>query len=194
MNAAAIPTIRVNLLPHRELARAARQRQFVSMLLLTLILAGAAVAAGQVVFSGMRAAQQSRNQFLEAEIAKLDAQIAEIRKLKDETQALLERKRVVEVLQTNRGEVVHLFDELARRLPDGVHLKSVKQSGDTIAISGYAQSQARVSTLMRNLDESPWLEQPRVVEIKAVTVNNLQSNEFSLSVVQTARTPQEPDA
>lgn len=189
-----MPTVRINLLPHRELARAARQRQFISLLLLTLILAGAVVAAGQVVFSGMRSAQQSRNQFLEGEITKLDVQIAEIRKLKEETQALLERKRVVEVLQTNRSEVVHLFDELVRRLPDGVHLKSIKQTGNVIAITGYAQSQARVSTLMRSLDESPWLEQPRVVEIKATTVNNQQSNEFSLSIVQTAQTQEEPGA
>ena len=99
--------------------------------------------------------QQSRNKYLQDEIVKLDKQIAEIQKLKDQTAALLARKRVVETLQGNRSEVVHLLDQLVRQLPDGVYLKGIKQTGTEVTITGFTQSQARVSTLMRNLESSP---------------------------------------
>ena len=181
--------IRINLLPHRELARAARRRQF-------NILLGFAVAAGVLVvvlghslIAARQASQETRNAFLEQEIAKLDGQIGEIKKIKEQTQALLARKQVVETLQSNRTEVVHLFDQMIRLLPDGLYLKSLKQAGDTITLSGYTQSSARVSTLMRNLDDSPWFERSTLVEIKAATVNNLRANEFVLTVKQTRQTP-----
>ena len=98
---------------------------------------------------------------------------------------MLERKQVVETLQSNRTEVVHLFDQMIRLLPDGLYLKSFKQTADIVNIGGYTQSSARVSTLMRSLEESPWFEQPSLIEIKAATVNNLRANEFVLSVKQT---------
>jgi type IV pilus assembly protein PilN len=177
--------IRINLLPHRELARAARRRQF-------NILLGIAVAAGVLVvvlghslIAARQSAQEARNAYLEKEIAKLDEQIGEIKKIREQTQALLERKQVVETLQSNRTEVVHLFDQMIRLLPDGLYLKSFKQTGDAVTISGYTQSSARVSTLMRSLDDSPWFESARLVEIKAATVNNLRANEFVLTVKQT---------
>lgn len=177
--------IRINLLPHRELARAARRRQFAMLL-------GIAVAAGVIVVvlgHGLIAARQStqeaRNTYLDQEIAKLDIQIAEIKKIREQTQALLERKQVVETLQSNRTEVVHLFDQMIRLLPDGLYLKSFKQAGDSVTISGYTQSSARVSTLMRALDDSPWFESATLIEIKAATVNNLRANEFVLTVKQT---------
>ena len=85
------------------------------------------------------------------------------------TAALLARKKVVETLQSNRAEVVHLLDELARQLPDGVYLKTIKQAGNRVTINGFTQSQARVSTLMRNLEASPYLENANLIEIKAVT-------------------------
>ena len=94
-------------------------------------------------------------------------------------------KQVVETLQSNRTEVVHLFDQMIRLLPDGLYLKSFKQTADVVNIGGYTQSSARVSTLMRSLEESPWFEQPSLVEIKAASVNNLRANEFMLSVKQT---------
>ena len=119
------------------------------------------------------------------EIAKLDVQIGEIKKIREQTQALLERKQVVETLQSNRTEVVHLFDEMIRQLPEGLYLKAIKQTGSDIQIQGYTQSSARVSSLMRNLDASPWFENPRLVEIKSATVNNLRANEFNLTVRQT---------
>jgi type IV pilus assembly protein PilN len=177
--------IRINLLPHREIKRAARRRQFGVLLVAALVLAAGVIGLGQAAISNRLAVQDERNAFLEQEIAKLDIKIREIRKIKEETRALLERKQVVEALQSNRTEVVHLFDEIIRILPEGLYVKSVKQNGEQIELLGYTQSSARVSTLMRNLEDSPWFEQPSLVEIKAATVNNLRANEFSLKVRQT---------
>jgi type IV pilus assembly protein PilN len=180
--------IRINLLPHREIKRAARRRQFGVLLAATLVAAVGVIGLGQAAISNRVAAQEERNVYLEQEIAKLDVQIKEIKRIKEETRALLERKQVVETLQSNRTEVVHLFDEIIRILPEGLYVKSVKQSGDQIELLGYTQSSARVSTLMRNLEDSPWFEQPTLVEIKAATVNNLRANEFNLKVKQTRQT------
>jgi len=177
--------IRINLLPHREIKRAARRRQFNYLLVATLVLAIGVIGLGQVWISGRLDYQEERNSVLRLEITKLDSQIKEIKKIREETQALLERKQVVETLQSNRTEVVHLFDEIIRVLPEGLYIKSLKQAGDQIELSGYTQSSARVSTLMRNLEDSPWFEQPTLVEIKAATVNNLRANEFNLRVKQT---------
>ena len=177
--------IRINLLPHRELKRAARRRQLNVLLGIAVITGLVTVALGHTVIASRQSSQQARNTFLTQEIAKLDNQIVEIKKIREQTQALLERKQVVETLQSNRTEVVHLFDQMIRLLPDGLYLKSFKQTGDVVSIGGYTQSSARVSTLMRSLEESPWFEQPRLIEIKAATVNNLRANEFVLSVKQT---------
>ncbi len=178
-------TIRINLLPHREIKRAARRRQFGVLLVATLVLAAGVIGLGQVAISNRLTVQDERNAYLEQEIAKLDIQIKEIKKIKEETRALLERKQIVETLQSNRTEVVHLFDEIIRILPEGLYVKSIKQTDDRIELLGYTQSSARVSTLMRSLEDSPWFEQPALVEIKAATVNNLRANEFNLTVKQT---------
>lgn len=178
-------SIRINLLPHRELKRAARRRQMNVLLGVAVAIGVLSVALGHTVIAARNSAQEERNAFLTQEIAKLDAQIVEIKKIREQTQALLERKQVVETLQSNRTEVVHLFDQMIRLLPDGLYLKSFKQTADEVNIGGYTQSSARVSTLMRSLEESPWFEQPRLIEIKAATVNNLRANEFLLSVKQT---------
>jgi len=177
--------IRINLLPHRELARAARRRQFNVLLGIAVAAGVIAVVLGHGVIAANQSAQDERNAFLEQEIARLDVQIGEIKKIREQTQALLERKQVVETLQSNRTEVVHLFDQMIRLLPDGLYLKSFKQAGDIVTISGYTQSSARVSTLMRNLNDSSWFESANLVEIKSATVNNLRANEFVLSVKQT---------
>ena len=174
--------IRINLLPHREIRRKQQQQQFF-ILLFGVVIIGAAV--WFVVHSYLdeqHELQMSRNKYLQDEIVKLDKQIAEIQKLKDQTAALLARKRVVETLQGNRSEVVHLLDQLVRQLPDGVYLKSIKQSGPRVTINGFTQSQARVSTLMRNLESSPQLENPGLVEIKAVTQGGQRINEFLMNV------------
>lgn len=183
--------IRINLLPHRELARAARKRQFVILLGLALGLACGIVVVGHLLIQARYDNQVARNDYLKQQITLLDSQIGEIKKIKEETQALLARKQVVETLQSNRTEVVHLFDELIRILPDGLYLKSFQQVDSTITLVGYTQSSARVSTLMRNLDASPWFEAPALVEIKAATVNNLRANEFTLTVKQTQQKPLE---
>lgn len=174
--------IRINLLPHRELKRKARQQQIaifagvVSFLGILVVWGVYTIIAGNIEY------QNARNQFLQSRIAVLDREIAEIRNIKAQTQELLARKHVVETLQNSRSEVVHLLDQLARLLPDGVYLHSVKQNGQNITLVGYAQSNAWVSMLMRNLESSSWLESPLLVEIKAITVNNIRQNEFNMRV------------
>jgi type IV pilus assembly protein PilN len=175
-------TVRINLLPHREQKRAARQRQFLILAGLVLVFGVVVALAGHTFISAKIDNQEGRNSFLKAEIAKLDKQIAEINTLKEKTQALLERKKVVESLQADRSLVVHLLDQLVRRLPDGVYLKSIERKGNDVKLVGYAQSNARVASLMRNLDDSPWLESPVLIETKAVMVNNLRVSEFTLEV------------
>lgn len=174
--------IRINLLPHRQLKKAHQQRLF-AILGAVVVAAGLAVVIlGQMWIMNAQSNQDRRNAFLREEIAKLEKQIAEIKQLKEKTQDLLDRKEVVESLQSNRDEAVHLFDELTKRLPDGLYLKSVKQAGEVVALSGYAQSSARVSTFMRSLEEAALFEEPVLIEVKSAMVGPLRVNEFSLNV------------
>jgi len=174
--------IRINLLPHRALKRAALQRQFFIVAAMVAIIGVGIWFAVHSMLSDRIENQLGRNKLLEEEIVVLDKQIEEIKKLREQTAQLLARKKVVESLQANRAESVHLLDELVRQLPDGVYLKGVKQTGQKVAINGYAQSNARVSTLMRNLESSPWLEQASLVEIKTATQGNQRLSEFQLNV------------
>jgi type IV pilus assembly protein PilN len=160
--------VRINLLPHREEKRAARQRQFISLAISLAILGLAVVGLVHGFLGAQIDNQKSRNTLLKGEIAKLDEQIKEIDKLRDQIQQVLARKQVVETLQANRSETVHLLDQLVRQLPDGVYLRSIKQTGAKVTLVGYAQSNARVSTLMRNIESSPWITQPELVEVKLV--------------------------
>ena len=174
--------MRINLLPHRQIKRAAKQREFG---LMGLMAAGAACA---VVFLGwqfLRAqnnTQLERNSRLEKANTDLDKQIADIKDLKDQINNVLERKHVVENLQTNRSQAVVILDELTRQLPEGVYLKSIKQTGNLITIDGVADTNARVATLVRNLSISNWMESPNLVVINATTVNNIKQNEFTVTV------------
>lgn len=174
--------IRINLLPHREMKRAVRRREFNFILLGVLVGCAAFWYVGKLYLDERIASQQRRNDLLVAENKKLTEQIDEIKRLKEQTSALLARKSVVETLQVNRSASVKLVDQLVRQLPDGVYLKAVKQTGQKINMVGLAQSNARVSTLMRNLESSPYLEKPELVEIKAVTDRNQRANEFSLNI------------
>ena len=174
--------IRINLLPHREAKRAQRRREFNFILVGVLVAAAALWYVGKLYLDERTATQQRRNDLLVSENKKLTEQIEEIKKLKDQTAALLARKQVVETLQVNRSASVKLVDQLVRQLPDGVYLKSVKQTGQKINLVGIAQSNARVSTLMRNLESSPYLQSAELVEIKAVTDRNQRANEFSLNI------------
>jgi len=173
-------TVRVNLLPHRE-ERRKRQRQHF------FVLAGGTAVVGLLLVGAVHTfyqrqidTQVDRNQFLKAEIAKLDQEIAEIDSLKAEIAALLARKNVIETLQRDRAQTVRLLDELVRQMPEGVYLRSLTQRGLRIDIGGYAQSNARVSTLMRNIDSSPWLEKPVLVEVKASSVEKKRVSDFTM--------------
>jgi len=186
--------VRINLLPHREQKRQARQRQFVSMAIGLAVLALAVVGLVHVGIAARIENQNGRNALLKTEIAKLDEQIKEIDKLREQTQALLARKQIVETLQSNRTEAVHALDQLVRQLPDGVYLRSVKQNGARLTLIGYAQSNARVSTLMRNIESSPWLEKPELVEIKSVALDKQKVNEFTLNLQLKRQTEANPGA
>ena len=178
--------IRINLLPHREQKRQARQRQFYTLMISLAVLGLAVIALVHGVLVNQIERQESRNKVLKTEIAKLDEQIKEIDRLRDQIQAVLARKQVVETLQGNRSEAVHLLDQLVRQLPDGIYLRTVRQAGAKVTVVGYAQSNARVSTLMRNIEASPWLTKPELAEIKLVAMpgskdQSQKINEFTLS-------------
>ncbi len=174
--------IRINLLPHREEKRKARRQQFI-LLSALMALAGLVVwFVGHTLIAGYIDGQDAKNAFLKQEIAALDNDIAEIKGLREQAEALLSRKQVIESLQTNRTETVLVFNELARQLPEGVYLKSLKQTGPRINLVGYAQSNARVSNLMRNLEASPHLQNADLVEVKAAVLNTRRVSEFSLNV------------
>lgn len=174
--------IRINLLPHREEKRKARRQQFALFSALVAVVGLVVWFIGHTILTGYLDSQDAKNAFLKQEIAALDKEIVEIKGLREQAEALLSRKQVIESLQSNRMETVQLFNELVRQMPEGVYLKSLKQSGSKINLSGYAQSNARVSTLMRNLEASPHLERADLVEVKAAVLNTRRVSEFTLNV------------
>lgn len=180
--------IRVNLLPHREEKRKARRTQFYAMSGLVLVLAGLIWLFGFLTISRWIASQDEKNAFLKTEIAALDKDIAEIKQLKEKMDIQLARNRVIEALQATRAETVHLFTELARQVPDGISLRSVKQTGRKITLNGLAQANARVSELMQKLDASPLLERPVLIEIKAANLDRRRVSEFNLTIDITQQT------
>lgn len=184
--------IRINLLPHRAEKRRAQQIQFIAFSVISVVLGALIVGFVHVTIMAQIDYQERRNVFLNKEIVVLDKQIDEIKKLREQTKSLLARKNVVENLQSTRADVVHLLDQMLRILPDGVYLKSIKQVGSKISLIGYAQSNARVSTLMRSIEDSPWLEAPTLIEIHATTVSGTRLSEFSLSFNLTKQTPVAP--
>ncbi|MBV1775470.1 PilN domain-containing protein [Burkholderiaceae bacterium DAT-1] len=174
--------IRINLLPHREQKRKARAARFAVVAFVAALTGVAIVGAGYLMLSAEIAMQDSRNAFLQEENSKLDKQIAEIETLKKERQLLLDRKKVVERLQTNRAEAVNILDQLIRQTPEGIYFKDLKQSGELITLSGYAQSGARVSTLMRSLSDSPEFQLPFPVEIRGAQLSGQRVSEFTLTI------------
>ena len=173
---------RINLLPWRAERRKARQKEFGVMLglaalagiLLTLLIV--------TIYNGRIAGQEARNQYLRDEIAKVDAQIKEIDELDKKKSKLLARKEVIEQLQANRSQMVHLFDSLVRTIPDGVTLTSIKQEGEILTLNGRSQSNARVSTYMRNLEGSGWMTNPDLNIIEAKEGKPGLPYEFNLKV------------
>ncbi len=184
---------RINLLPHREMRRERRKKDFVALGLFTAIVAGAGCVLVALAIDSRIDDQRARNDFIRAENAKLDEQIKEIATLRAEIESLRARQAAVESLQTNRTIPVHLMDELVKHVPEGLYLKSMRQDERKVTLVGYAQSNERVSELLRNLsNHTPWLERPELVEIKAVQLGGAKSNandtgrrlfEFSLNAL-----------
>jgi type IV pilus assembly protein PilN len=165
--------IRINLLPHREERRKQKQKDFVALMLLSGIFGALIVIAVGAYFSSQLSEQQARNSFIKAENTRLDGEIKEVANLKQEIEALKARQQAVEDLQSDRNQPVYLMDELAQQVPEGVYLKSFKQDGQRVLLNGYAQSNERVSELLRNLgNSSPWLERPDLIEIRSTSIGS----------------------
>lgn len=163
--------IRINLLPHREEKRKQRKIAFLRLLTLAALM-GLAIVVGYAGFIATKISDQSqRNNFIKAENDKLDGQIKEISTLKQEIEALKARQQAVEDLQSDRNQPVFLMDELVKQVPEGIYLRALKQDSQRVAISGYAQSNERVSELLRNLgNNSQWLERPDLIEIRSTNL------------------------
>jgi type IV pilus assembly protein PilN len=196
-----IAAIRVNLLPHRELRRERRKKDFINFAVLVGIAGAVAAFAGGVAINQQIDTQQDRNDFISAESAKLELQIAEIKTLREEISALRARQQAVENLQSDRTVPVHLFDELVRLAPEGLYLRQLRHEDGRIALAGHAQTNERVAELLRNLaDRSPWLERPELGEIKEIALPPLPGQkegrkvfEFSLNaLVKRPAAPAEP--
>ena len=184
--------VRINLLPHRQIKRAERQRQFNLMFVATAVAGAVLVFMGQTYVNTQIDSQSARNNRLETANTQLDKEIAEIKEGKNQINSVLERKQVVENLQTDRSQAVVVLDEIARQLPEGMILTSIKQQGKVITLQGLADTNARVATLVRNLSTSAWLERPRLIEIKAVAdkASKTKQNNFTLNVSLKAPTPE----
>lgn len=174
--------IRINLLPHREQKRRERRSQFYILSVLMGVLGAAVGLAGYTYMEGLIERQEAKNNIFRAEIAALDEQIVEIKRLREQIDALVARKQIIESLQGNRAESVHLLNELVHRMPEGMHLSAMKQNGTLVALNGFAQSNSRVSHLMRGLDDSPHLGRPDLVEVKSAVKDGRRLSDFALNI------------
>jgi type IV pilus assembly protein PilN len=173
-------TVRVNLLPHREERRKRARKHFYIVAGGTALIGALVVVAMHTYVARLIEGQEDRNRFLKGEIAKLEKEISEINSLRDQIQALLARKNIIETLQAERAQTVNLLDQLVKQTPEGVYLKQITQRGLSVNLIGYAQSNARVSTLMRNIDSSPLLEKAELIEVKAAIVDKRRISEFNM--------------
>ena len=174
---------RINLLPHREERRKRSRQHFATVAGGTAIVGVALAFLMYQYYEQQISTQNDRNTFLATEIKKLDKDIAEINELRNQIQALLARKQIIETLQADRAQTVHLLEQMVRQMPEGVYLKSMRQTAQKVHIVGFAQSNARVSTLMRNIEASPWLDQPLLVEVKAaVGADKRRVSQFDMYV------------
>ena len=172
---------KINLLPWRAERRKQREREFQTMCGGALILGALAVGMAIFHWNGLQEDQSTRNQLLEREISALDAKIKEIEELQKTREQLLQRKQIIEQLQSSRTQMVHMFDELVRTLPDGVRLTSLKQSSETLEIEGMAQSNARVSAYMRNIEKGGWIRKPDLKIVEVTTPDKSARYRFSLT-------------
>lgn len=179
----------INLLPWREVQRKEKQQTFLTMLGVMAVAGVAVVIIAHVLINDMIHNQESRNDYLQTEISKVNRRIKELKELEKIKQALLDRMEIIQQLQRSRPEIVHIFDELVTTLPDGMHLTSLSQTGNTLAISGRAESDARVSNYMRNLGASPWMADPvlSIIETRQAREGGDRKNtrSFSLNVKKT---------
>lgn len=174
--------IRINLLPHREEKRKAKRQRFFALSGMVVVLSALIVFLGWTINEQAIDAQQEKNAFLKTEIEKLDKQIAQIKSLKDEIGILLKKKEVIETLQRDRGMAVTLLVEIARQVPEGAYLKSLKQTDLKVSLTGFSQSNSRVSEFMRNLAQSPAFQNPLLIETKAVIIDKKRMQNFILTV------------
>lgn len=184
-------TTRINLLPWRESRRREQDRQILSIGVGAWVLMGLVIFYAYLHMTGLIDNQSKRNEFLEKEIKKVDEEIKEIRELQAARAALLARMRVIQQLQMDRTQVVHTFDDMVRKVPEGVYLLSIKQAGPALTITGNAQSNARVSAFMRNLDSSDWFATPELDVINIETKSGERVSKFTLKVNQKIKTDKE---
>lgn len=185
---------RINLLPWRELRRKELDRQLLSVGVAMAVLMAVIVFYGYLHLGSMVDQQTRRNAFLDDEIKKVEAQISEIKELKKKRDALVARMQVIQQLQADRTQVVHAFDDLVRKLPEGMYLTSVKQAGKALTIQGLAQSNARVSSFMRSLDSSNWFANPDLDVINIQAKGNERVSQFTLRVNQANKALGKSDA
>jgi type IV pilus assembly protein PilN len=175
----------INLLPWREQLREERKKRFLTILAIVLVAGIGIILLAAQYYSGAISAQTARDDYLKKEIAVLDARITQISELQNRRKQLIARMKTIQDLQGNRPIIGRVFDQLARTLPDGVYFTEVKMGGQTIAITGSAESNNKVSELMRNLDGSPWLGSAALTEVKAKAAGDPdQNNVFQLTVQQ----------
>lgn len=180
---------RINLLPWREWERERKKKEFLTNLAGVLLVGLALVLLGGWHLNGRIDAQEARNDYLEQEIEELDRKIAEIQDLQQTRDELLARMRVIQELQGNRSVIVRVFDELVRSLAKGVHFNTLQKQGKTLSVEGAAESNNRISSLMRNLDRSEWFANPNLKRIKENPDNahyGSQASTFSLTFMQTS--------
>lgn len=181
---------RINLLPWREEERKKRQKDFMVALAGSVIAAIVVFGLTLMAFNQMIDNQVGRNQRLEAEIAELEKSITEIDNLERQKERLLARMEIIEQLQRSRPEIVHLFDEITRQLPEGVYLNGMRQTGSNVELRGVAQSSTRVSALMRQADESPWLTDPSVTKVETTDSGPARQAEFVVTLKQVSSDPE----
>lgn len=184
----------INLLPWREEQRKQRQQQFFLMLAGAVVLVGAAMGGVHFFVEDRISYQQARNSFLEGEIRRLDRQIEEINELEKTKKRLLARIRIIQTLQASRPEIVHLFDELVRTLPEGVYLTEVNQKGASVNMRGIAQSNARVSSYMWNIENSEWIANPNLEVIETGTQSGSRVSRFVLQAAQSRKQQTDKEA
>jgi type IV pilus assembly protein PilN len=172
---------RINLLPWREQERKIRRREFGVAAAAAVIAAGVFVLGGKLLYSSWTDSQNEKNALLKKEIVKLDAQIADIQDLENRKQRLVARMEIIEKLQQKRPEIVHLFDEIVRTVPEGIYLTAIKQAGNKLEIRGVAQSSTRVSTFMRNIDSSVWMDNPVLQVVESAKDSATGGSNFTLT-------------